>query len=556
MTIPRALMVRSSPLQWRDWALSLASHPDQRFANYIINGIKNGFRIGFDYQGHRCEKARNNMQSAREHPQVIRDYIAKECAEGRILGPFVPSSLADVQVSRFGVIPKKGHNKWRLILDLSSPEGRSVNDGIQPALCSLSYVSIDDAARAVAKAGRGALLAKVDIKSAYRIVEVHPEDRPLLGMLWDGGLFIDSVLPFGLRSAPKIFTALADALEWIVRQAGVETVFHYLDDFLIVGSPASEQCKVDLQRLLEVFGRLHIPIAVEKLEGPAMIIIFLGIELDTQLMILRLPQEKLSELRTLLTQWQAKKFCLKKDLQSLVGKLQHACKVVRPGRTFLRRMFELLKGTSRRQCFIRLNTAFRSDLSWWCMFLESWNGISMLEDATNRSPDCHLYSDASGSLGCGAWSGSSWFQYLWPNEFSTRSIAVKELLPIVMACIVWGKAWRQKKVLAHCDNQAVVEVVNSGYSKDAELMQLLRSLFFITAYLEIALEAVHIPGHHNTGADAISRDNLILFHSQVPEARPSPTPLPAAVSDLLVHQRPDWTSPSWSRLFRTCLQQV
>ena len=140
-----------------------------------------------------------------------------------------------------------------LILDLSSPEGRSVNDGIQPALCSLSYVSIDDAARAVAKAGRGALLAKVDIKSAYRIVEVHPEDRPLLGMLWDGGLFIDSVLPFGLRSAPKIFTALADALEWIVRQAGVETVFHYLDDFLIVGNPASEQCKVDLQRLLEVF---------------------------------------------------------------------------------------------------------------------------------------------------------------------------------------------------------------------------------------------------------------------------------------------------------------
>ena len=74
------------------------------------------------------------MQSAREHPQVIRDYIAKECAEGRILGPFVPSSLADVQVSRFGVILKKGHNKWRLILDLSSPEGRSVNDGIQPAL--------------------------------------------------------------------------------------------------------------------------------------------------------------------------------------------------------------------------------------------------------------------------------------------------------------------------------------------------------------------------------------------------------------------------------------
>ena len=113
----------------------------------------------------------------------------------------------------------------------------------------------------------------------------------------------------------------------------METVFHYLDDCWIVGNPLSEQCKVDLQRLLEVFDRLHIPVAIEKLEGPAMVIIFLGIELETQLMILCLPQEKLCELRTLLTQWQTKKLCLKKDLQLLVGKLQHACKVVRPGRT-------------------------------------------------------------------------------------------------------------------------------------------------------------------------------------------------------------------------------
>ena len=75
-------------------------------------------------------------------------------------------------------------------------------------------------------------------------------------------------------------------------------------------------------------------------------------------MTLRLPQEKITELRSLLEEWQTKKVCLTKDLQSLVGKLQHACKVVCPGRTFLRRMFDLLKGVPRRQRFIRLNTAF------------------------------------------------------------------------------------------------------------------------------------------------------------------------------------------------------
>ena len=473
---------------------------------------------------------------------------------GRVLGPFPPSLLGDVQISPLGVVPKKGLNRWRLILDLSSPEGHSVNDGIPSHLCSLSYISVDDAARAVVRAGRGALLAKVDIKSAYRIVEVHPEDRPLLGMQFDGLTFVDSVLPFGLRSAPKIFTALADALEWVVRRAGVETLLHYLDDFLIVAHPASEQCSEDLRKLRHVFARLRIPVAMEKLEGPTTQLTFLGIELDTHRMVLRLPQEKLRELRTLLAQWCTWRYCRTRDLQSLVGKLQHACKVVRPGRTFLRRMFELLKGTRRHQPFIRLNAAFRSDLTWWYSFLEHWNGISMLDGSLNKPPDHHLFTDASGGLGCGAWAGRHWFQYFWPEEIADRSIAVKELLPIVLACIVWGDTWSHQSVLAHCDNQSVVAVVNAGYSRDTHLMQLLRSLFFITAHHDITLRAVHIPGVDNVAADAISRDNLILFHSQVPAARPSPTRLPPAALSLLVLQQPDWTSPAWTRLFRSCLR--
>ena len=247
--VPTALSTDMSPLDWQEWAKALAAHPDKQFAKYIVNGIRVGFRVGYNH-GRSCVGASRNMQSARV-------YLDEERAKGRVLGPVRPSDIPQVHTSRFGVIPKKGVNKWRLILDLSSPEDRSVNDGIQPDLCSLSYVSVDDAARIIVQAGRGALLAKVDIKSAYRLVPVHPEDRLLLGMAWEGEVFVDNVLPFGLRSAPKIFTALADALEWVVRQAGVEEVMHYLDDFLIVGAPDSDQCMVDLQRLLRVFDRLQ-----------------------------------------------------------------------------------------------------------------------------------------------------------------------------------------------------------------------------------------------------------------------------------------------------------
>ena len=97
-------------------------------------------------------------------------------------------------------------------MDLSSPKGSSVNDGISSDLCSLSYISIDDVSRVIASFGRGTLLAKIDIRSAYRIVPVHPDDRPLLGMHWKGQLYMDTCLLFGLWLAPRIFTAVADML--------------------------------------------------------------------------------------------------------------------------------------------------------------------------------------------------------------------------------------------------------------------------------------------------------------------------------------------------------
>ena len=98
------------------------------------------------------------------------------------MGPFALAELSQLHISRFGVVPKSTPGKWRLILDLSSPEGHSVNDSISEALCSLSYVTVENAVEAVIKKGRGSRLAKVDIRNAYRVLSVHPDDRWLLGM--------------------------------------------------------------------------------------------------------------------------------------------------------------------------------------------------------------------------------------------------------------------------------------------------------------------------------------------------------------------------------------
>ncbi len=193
-----------TPLKWRDWHFCLQNHPDQHFTAYVTEGIRDGFRLGFDYRFHpSCRSASRNMTSAREHPAVISEYLAKECAERRVMGPLDPAVLPSVHVSPLGVRPKGNTGRWRLTVDLSAPIGRSINDGIESPKCSLSYVSVDDAAQAIVQKGRGAILAKVDIRNVYQVVPVHPDDRWMLGMKWENQLFIDTTLPFGLRLAPN-----------------------------------------------------------------------------------------------------------------------------------------------------------------------------------------------------------------------------------------------------------------------------------------------------------------------------------------------------------------
>jgi len=195
------------PLRLVQWELLLVSHPDRDYVDYILRGsyqgvfpdwfqgirvsifrsqehafsdgesTREGFQIGFKASGS-VSSVRKNMHSAMENPQVVSAYIAEERKRGFLLGPF---EKAEVHLNRFGMIPKSGQpGKWRLIVDLSHTEGGSVNDSIQPELCSLQYVHMDHVVGKLTELGPGAKMAKLDIRSAYQIVPVHPQDRQCL----------------------------------------------------------------------------------------------------------------------------------------------------------------------------------------------------------------------------------------------------------------------------------------------------------------------------------------------------------------------------------------
>ena len=230
---------------------------------------------------------------------------------------------------------------------------------------------------------------------------------------------------------------------------GVQFIIHYLDDFSLVDAPGLNQCAKAVTLFLRLLDKLGVPVAWDKLEGPTPKLTFLGFELDSLAWEIRFPTEKLKELQDLVKKWADRRSCTRWELESLVGRLAHASRVIKPGKTCMRWLFELLAGTRRAHHHIRLNVSFRSDLLWWSTFMESWNGVTLLSEG-DPSSQTEIWTDASVSYGCGAISTHlcRWLQLQWPlcscAGFSPRdqSILWKELVPVVLACAVWARHWQ------------------------------------------------------------------------------------------------------------------
>ena len=148
----------------------------------------------------------------------------------------------------------------------------------------------------------------------------------------------------------------------------MQFIIHNLDDFLIVGVPGSNQCPEGISLFLSLLDQLGVLMAWDKLEGPTTKLTFL---VDSLAWEIHLPGEKLSALQDLVRQWVDRRSCTRRELESLVGRLAHASRVIKPRKTFMHRLFELLAGTRCAHHHIWLNVSFRSDLLWWLTFMES-----------------------------------------------------------------------------------------------------------------------------------------------------------------------------------------
>jgi hypothetical protein len=218
-----------------------------------------------------------------------------------------------------------------------------------------------------------------------------------------------------------------------------------------------------------------------------------------------------------------------REIQSLTGLLNFACSIIVPGRAFLRRLIDLTIGMISPHHFIRLTNSVKDDLRVWLSFLSEYNCKSFfLADNWSNSHKLSLYTDAAGSVGFGAIFGNNWCYGRWPDSWIGRNIAILEFYPIVLSLYLWGDHLRNQCVLFFTDNEALVHIINKQSCRDSPLMFFVRKLVAICLSHNILFKAKHIPGVHNTLADALSRLQVPTFRQLAPASmNQSPTAIPS-----------------------------
>ena len=500
----------------------------------LVRGFRYGFRIGFN--GHNSTVVSKNHNSASRHNIACHNIIKEELSAGRLAGPFINSPFKEYYISPIGIIPKKDKGKYRLIHDLSFPRGSSVNDGIPLDIRSVNYEPFDNAISYIVSQGSGVTVSKIDIKSAFRICPVHPADRHLLGMQWDGKLYFDKTLAMGLASSCKIFECFSSALKWIILKL-LRNVYvaKILDDFLLITAAAHPCPGIAFNIMKAIFNYIGVPLADDKSVAPCKRLVYLGLEIDVINMCIRLPPEKIKRCKQLILTLMSRKKVRLKEIQSLCGLLQFACRAIIPGRPFLRRLYDATKGIENPKYFIRVSAHMKKDLAVWLTFLSNYNGRTMLLSQMFSTPDYTIITDASKSFGFGAICGNLWLCGEWPQTWKKHAITMLEFGPILFAIATWSHLFNNKCIHVKTDNLALVSIVNKQTSTDLNLMFMVRKMVKLLLKYNILLKASHILGHDNKQADLISRGRIDLF--QV--LHPSATSLPSIIP-------PQWDPINWA----------
>lgn len=477
----------------------MADFPDRQ---YILDGVRDGFHIvDISQIPDELYVDVNNYSSATntETRQLVEKKLKEELLNGHYIFPCVKPQI----ISAIGAIPKKDSGDIRIIHDCSRPLNSSLNSFAVTE--KFSYQTIQQAVDLISP---GCWLMKIDLQNAYRSVKIHSSNYTATGIKWmfEGDsnytIMADARMSFGASRSPQIFEKLSQAVCAIMRDKYNVKIVGYLDDYLCIADSYMD-CLNAVNNLMKLLRRLGFSINYKKIEGPSNVLTFLGISLNTLNMTLELPETKLCSFKCDLMEFRSNVKVTKRQIQSILGKVNWATQCIYGGRFHMRRLLDKMCSLKKPWHRSRVTKDMKADIDWWIQFMDTFNGLTPMVECRPAAPVCI---DAC-NVGAGAYYSGMCLYTPWSAWEGTYPLHInmKEVLALEPAANCWAPFWTNKKIFVHTDNITAASIINKGMAKEKVVMNSLRRIFWLSAKFNFRLQAVYYPGIRNVLADCISR---------------------------------------------------
>ena len=502
--LPNYMSVRRdipSQLKCEAWDDLLAEYEDKEICQFL----RYGWPVTFTAATPPISTPVNHA-SAHRHPAVITKFIQKELSLDALLGPFgAPPFSPWTKISPLMTRDKPSGDGKRVIIDLSFPPGRSVNDGVgknffQGRDLTYTLPSPLDLAEEILKAGRSALLWKADLERAYRQMRIDPLYYPLLAIQHEGATCLDICPSFGCRCSGGAQTRVSNAVVHLMKKKGFATLA-YVDDFAGVATSVAS-AEDSFRQFENLTATLGLKLAADKTVHPTTSMEFLGLWFDTKELTITIPEARLRDVLDEAKKLKARKSAPKQEVQSLAGKLNFISTCVRPGRKFMGRILAALRAADVHGD-VQVTLDFEKDLNWFIAFAGSCNRRLMLQPKRLES---FIECDAC-LKGGGGHTATHYYHTVYSAAYANKlHISQLEALNVVQAlkCLI-PPSHRGRRVIVRTDNIAAMYALNTGRTHDPVLASCAREIWLTAAIQDLDILLVHIPGTELVLADALSR---------------------------------------------------
>ena len=471
--------------------------------------MKYGWPISYDADKP-PEASYDNHNSAKRHQKHVDVFIKKELVLKAMLGPFKnPPFIPWCQISPMLTREKKESENRRVIIDLSWPEGKSVNAGIlkntfEGQVFNYGLPTVSNFTDILLSLGPGSYMWKADLKSAYRQLRIDPYSYPLLGVTNNGLFYLDICPSFGCRQSGGCQQRVSNAAVYIMSKLFGAKMLVYVDDFACI-SATYEESKYLFDEFNKLCKHLGLELAEEKSVPPTQNLEWLGFDVNSESKAVFVPPKKLSEIICECQKWVGKDAASRKEIQSIAGRLNHISQVIKPARKFMARIFEQLRNTPDTGSF-KLSNDFKLDIRWFIDCAAEMNCRRLImPNYPNLTIECDACLQGAGGY---CETTNEFYSFPYPRDYAEQThINQLEAINGVIAIKTFTRNLdTPHRVIVYTDNSASMYSLNSGRTRDPLLAACAREVALISAKNQHEITFVHTPGSELILVDSLSRE--------------------------------------------------